>query len=177
MVILLTLVPFDRYNNQIFYDVFSQPLLFSIYPPGMNQKYCNIMLLVCLRRIYNVTEVVKAVVGSIVLVCALIRCALLHSVRGLNSRVSRWLEKFYLAWWSRNFTWLDDQEKSVGSKAMDSEAVLKIIEANSVGSTWRASAGHLGISLSTVIHHLHAKGKKISRGTDLWLMSAKYCKT
>ena len=53
----------------------------------MNQKFCNILVVrVSLRDVYNVTDTVEGVVGSIVVVGALTLCALLQSVSDLKAR-------------------------------------------------------------------------------------------
>ena len=50
----------------------------------IQRKFCNILVHASLRCVYQVTKTVQAVLGSIVVVDTLTRCAVLHSVCDLK---------------------------------------------------------------------------------------------
>ena len=133
--------------------------------------------------VYHVTKAVQAMEGSIMVVGVLTYCALLNSLCDLKAAQINMLYEFELGHdtvevirnassvkgqvtvdhktvirWFKKFCSccknLDDQAMSVRPKAMDSEAVLKAIEANLASSAWRVS-GEFSISQSSVLHHLH----------------------
>ena len=58
----------------------------------MSKKFCEILVRVCLKQVYHVTEAVQAVVkvpavvASIVIVGALTLCALLHFMCDLKAK-------------------------------------------------------------------------------------------
>ena len=51
----------------------------------VSQKFCNILVYICLRSVSHVTEVVQDVVGGIVVVGALEHCSLLYCVCDLKT--------------------------------------------------------------------------------------------
>ena len=51
----------------------------------LSQKFCNILVCVCLQCVYHINEEVQAVVSSIVVVGILTHCALLNSVYNLKA--------------------------------------------------------------------------------------------
>ena len=72
-----------------------------------------------------------------------------------RSTVTRWFNKFCSGW--KN---VDNQARLSRAKTVDSEAVLKAIEADP-GISTRGISGKLSISQSIVVHHLSDISKSI----------------
>ena len=71
------------------------------------------------------------------------------------SIVTRWLKKFLLCCKDT-----DDQARSGRPKSVDSDAILKAVEANPVSVIWRVS-GEISIVQFDVVRQLHDLGKNI----------------
>ena len=50
-----------------------------------SQRFCSSLICASLRRVYHVARAVQAMLGSIVIVDALTRCTLLHSICDLKA--------------------------------------------------------------------------------------------
>ena len=163
------------------------------------------------------TEAVQAVVGTIMIVGALMHYESLHSMCDLkaaqinvqcslnwefmlykfeqshnaveatknvccaksestvdHSKVIRWFKKFCSG--CKN---VDAQLKSGRSKIMDFKAVLQVIEANLVSSTWRLF-GLFSILQFSLVHHLYGSNgneRVLHRAVELCFLLPKYGKT